>query len=172
MPYSDVDTNLDNLTSEYNLPEGVRTTLFDYDESGEKNVWKQFETNKTLLSNQLQQANTEASNLGEGFSGMGARSAVKDTTSDMFNEDYGGMLDKSLYQEYKLKTDWREEQLGTISDAITSGDASVKHTDDNGFTPPGWTGGTPGDGTTFTDNYGDDWIYENGSWRNDYGSGG
>ena len=34
-----------------------------------------------------------------------------------------------------------------------------------GFSPPGWTSGTPSDSTTFTDTYGVDWIYQNGSWR-------
>jgi len=123
MSYGDVNTSLDDLTAPFpDLPEEIRNTLYDYDPSGEKNIWKQFEANKNLMSNQLRQANAKASTLGAGFSGMGARSTAKDTTSQMYNDNFGGMLDNSMYQEYKMKTDWKEAQLGTIADAIIDGD--------------------------------------------------
>ena len=125
MPYTDINTSLDDLTAPFTIPEGIRNTLFDYDTSGQKNVWAQFETDKKLMSQQLQQMNTSTASTGKGFSGMGARTQVQDTTSQMFNEKFGGMLDNSMYQEYKLKKDWKEEQIGTIADSIIAGDVTT-----------------------------------------------
>ena len=169
MPYSDINTNLDDLTAGFNISTDLKNTLTDYDPSGEKNLWGQLGTQKSLMQDQLSLNQSKASStVGKGFSGSGQRGRVQETMSQNVNDKFGGMLDNTMYDEYKLKKSWQEKNLATIAGYVSSGDVTINNVtgggNGNDGSPSGWTGGTPSNGTTHTDDDGVDWIYENGSW--------
>jgi len=128
MPYTDINTSLSDLMSGFDIPEDIQNTLYDYDKSGEKNLWGQLGVDKKLMQNQLTQLNTKVDESGIGFSGMGQRKDNKNIMSHGVNDKFSGMLDNTMYKTYELKKDWHETQMGTIADAITSGDVTVDDT--------------------------------------------
>ena len=188
MPYDDVNTSLSDLKAGFNLDSEVSGTLFDYDKSSDKNLWGNFSGNKSLIQDSLTMNNAQINQTGKGFETMGAKTELEKKLSDGANAQVGMNLDDTMYGQYKNKTKWLDENMGTISDSILAGDTTVNEnydpnagnnddddndgddgTDPNGpeFTPSGYSG-TPYNGDTWTDNDGQDWVFGPMGWTETY----
>ena len=170
--YTDINTDINDLTSDFNISDDLKSTLSSYDESGEKNMWGQLQGQKTLLQDQLAVGSTKLQETaGKGFATSGQRQKLSADMSEGINDKYGGMLDNAMYDAYKMKKDWKDTQMGKISDYIVSGDVTAKTTstyDGGSENPSGWEGGTPVFGDTHIDMNGDSWVYGQMGWTIDY----
>ena len=61
--------------------------------------------------------------------------------------------------------------LGRDSGGISWEGGGNNNNNGGGTGPSGWTGGIPNEGTPWTDQGGQDWIYQNGSWQMVSGDG-
>tara|TARA_R110002051_G_scaffold87942_3_gene155058 strand:- start:3879 stop:4421 length:543 start_codon:yes stop_codon:yes gene_type:complete len=171
--YDDVNTSLEDLKSGYDMPEAVKGTLFEYDESGDNNLWGSFSGNKSLIQDNLKMNQQQAvGQTGVGLAGMGQRQQVQNTLSDNANQQVGAELDNTMYGQYKNKNKWMDEQMGTIADSILAGDTTVNTSGDTGgdtggpggSNPSGYTG-SPTFGDEHIDNDGVAWIFGSMGWR-------
>ena len=182
--YTDINTSLSDLTSGFNISADLTSTLTDYDQSGEQNLWGQLGTQKSLMSSQMGTGATKIQeSVGMGFSGSGQRQKLQSDMSEDMSDKYGGMLDNTMYDAYRMKKDWREKQMDTIAGYIQSGDVTVNEdsstgdddTDTSGggdddFVPSGYSG-DPYVGETYTDEDGLVWVYGgNNRWNRQGGS--
>jgi len=173
MPYDDVNTSLSDLKSGFNLDSEVSGTLFDYDKSSDKNLWGSFSGNKSLIQDSLTMNNAQINQTGKGFDTMGAKTELEKKLSDGANAQVGMNLDDTMYGQYKNKTKWLEENMGTISDSILAGDTTVDSNpyNENGggdgdgdSNPSGYGDGTPSSGETYTDDNNINWIFGAQGW--------
>jgi hypothetical protein len=173
MPYNDVNTNLEDLKSGFNLSDEVSGTLFDYDTSADKNLWGSFSGNKSLIQDTLTMNNAKINQSGKGFQSMGAKTELKKTLSDTANSQVGMQLDDTMYGQYKNKNKWLDENMAIISDSILAGDTTVDTNpyNENGggdgdgdSNPSGYGDGTPSIGETYRDNNNIDWVFGSTGW--------
>ena len=157
--YDNINTNLDDITKPYDMPDEIKGNLFDYDTNADKNMWGKFSNQKSLMQTNQNEANNSINqNMRKGFAGSGARTNVKNKVSIANNNEMSSMIDNNMYSEYERKSKWQENQTGIIADSILAGDTTAlggyenydpnatAGTDSNNgnqgsagsSTPPGW----------------------------------